>query len=142
MNSIEDEIALRNLMARYVDAANRGDADAWISTWAQKSQWNLFGDPVTGRDNILALWQQAMASFEFALLLPSSCLFEVTGDSATGHWYLQEYTRDLEGTRSAIVSRYDDSYARVDGQWLYSSRSYHCIYRGAPDLGGEYTPPG
>ena len=32
MNSLEDELALRNLMARYSDAVNRVDADAWIAT--------------------------------------------------------------------------------------------------------------
>jgi ketosteroid isomerase-like protein len=142
MNLIEDELALRNLMARYVDAVNRCDAEAWIATWAEDSVWNLLGNPVQGRDNILALWRQMMGTFEFALLLPSSCLFEVDGDSASGHWYLHEYSRDLQGNRSAIISRYDDSYTRVDGQWLFASRSYHFIYNGPPDLGGEFTRSG
>lgn len=142
MNPIEDELALRNLMARYVDAVNRYDADAWIATWAEDSVWNLLGNPVTGRENILGLWQQMMATFEFALLLPSSCLFEVTGDSATGHWYLQEYSRDLEGNAGALVSRYDDTYTRVDGEWLFASRAYSFIYNGPPDLSGDFTRPG
>ena len=85
MNAIEDELELRNLMARYVDAVNRYDPEAWIATWAEDGSWNLLGNPVQGRDNILALWEQMMATFEFALLLPSSCLFEVDGDSAKGY---------------------------------------------------------
>jgi hypothetical protein len=142
MNTIEDEIGLRNLMARYADAVNRYDADAWISTWAQDGEWNLLGNPVTGRDNILAQWKMLMASFEFALLLPSSCLFEVTGTNASGHWYLHEYNRDLQGNRSAILSRYDDSYVKVDGEWLFRKRRYNFIYHGAPDLSGAFTRPG
>lgn len=141
MNPIEDEIALRNLMARYADAVNRRDADAWIATWAPDGEWNLLGEPVAGRDNILALWQQMMDGFEFALLLPASCLFQVTGDTATGHWYLHEYSRDLEGARNMLLSRYDDSYVKQAGEWLFHRRSCHFMYQGPPDLGGEFSRP-
>ena len=141
MNAIEDELELRNLMARYVDAVNRRDPEAWIDTWAEDGSWNLLGNPVTGRDNILALWEQMMATFEFALLLPSSCLFEVDGESASGHWYLHEYSRDLEGNRSAIISRYDDTYVKRDGRWLFASRAYNFIYNGPPDFSGDFTRP-
>lgn len=141
MNSIEDELALRNLMGRYSDAVNRVDADAWIATWAEDSAWNLLGTPVSGRDNILALWQQMMGSFEFALMLPSSCVFEVDGDTASGHWYLHEYSRDLEGNASTILSRYQDTYSKRDGQWVYQSPDYCFIYNGPADLSGNYTRP-
>jgi len=141
MNALEDELALRNLMGRYADAVNRRDADAWVATWATDGVWNLLGNPVSGRDNILALWQQMMASFEFALMLPSSCLFDVSGDTASGHWYLHEYTRDLQGNASTVLSRYLDTYIRrKNGQWLFQSRQYNFIYNGPADLSGTYTP--
>lgn len=141
MNSPEDEMALRNLMARYSDAVNRVDADAWIATWAEDAVWNLLGNPVSGKDNILALWKQMMSSFEFALMLPSTCLFEVDGDTASGHWYLTEYTRDPEGAASTVLSRYTDTCTRKEGQWLFQSRDYSFIYNGPADLSGTYTPP-
>ena len=140
MNALEDELALRNLMGRYADAVNRRDADAWIATWAADGVWNLLGNPVSGRDNILALWQQMMGSFEFALMLPSSCLFKVDDDTASGHWYLHEYTRDLQGNASTVLSRYLDTYIRQRGQWLFQSRHYSFIYNGPADLSGTYTP--
>ena len=141
MNPLEDEMALKNLMARYVDAVNRSDADAWIATWSEDAVWNLMGDPVSGRDTILALWQGMMASFEFVVMLPSSCLFSVDGNTATGHWYLHEYMRDQQGTGSTILSRYVDTYVKKDGQWLYQSRQYDFIYNGPSDLSGPYSPP-
>ena len=141
MTLMEDELALRNLMGRYTDAVNRVDADAWIATWAEDGVWNLLGNPVSGRDNILALWKQMMSSFEFALMLPSSCLFDVDGDTASGHWYLHEYTRDPEGNASTVLSRYLDTYTRQGGQWLFQSRDYSFIYNGPADLSGSYTAP-
>ncbi|GMG88396.1 nuclear transport factor 2 family protein [Biformimicrobium ophioploci] len=139
-NSLEDEIALRNLMARYTDAVNRNDGASWINCWADNASWDLMGLIVTGQDNILNLWQRMMSNFEFALLMPSSCHFEVNGNSATGHWYLHEYTRSKEGDAITILSRYQDSYIKENGKWLYQTRKYELIYNGAPDLSGQVVP--
>ncbi len=142
MSNVEDELALRDLMARYVDAVNRYDEQAWIATWAEDGVWDLLGTPVEGRDAILGMWQQMMATFEYALLFPNSCHFEFEGDSAAGHWYLHEYTRDGEGNASAILSRYNDTYVRQQGQWLFKRRAYQFIYNGPPDFSGAFTRPG
>ena len=93
-SKVEDQLALQDLMARYVDAVNRRDAQAWAATWDDNGCWSLLGNEVSGKDNIVGLWQQMMAGFEFALMIPSSCLFDIDGDSASGHWYLQELARD------------------------------------------------
>ena len=140
LNNLQDELALRGLMARYVDAVNRSAAAAWAATWAEAGVRSLLGTAVSGRDNILGLWQQMMSGFEFAIMLPSSCLFDIQDTRASGHWYLHEYTRDLEGNASTILSRYLDTYIKRDGQWLYQSREYSIIYHGAPDLSGSYSP--
>jgi len=140
MSKLEDDLALRDLMARYIDAVNRSDGAAWAATWAEDGKWNLLGNEVSGRENIVGLWQQMMGGFEFALMMPSSCLFDIEGDNATGHWYLQEHTRDKEGNAASVLSRYRDTYSRVDGQWLYQSRDYDIIYYGPADLSGNYTP--
>ncbi len=140
MDTAEDELALKTLMARYVDAVNRRDGEAWATTWAVDASWNLLGMEVEGRSNILSLWQQVLQGFEFAIMMPSSATFEVRGNEATGHWYLHEYTRDNEGKASTILSHYLDNYRKIDGQWFYQSRHYSLIYHGDPDLSGTYTP--
>ncbi len=140
MSRIEDQLALQDLMARYVDAVNRVDGAAWAATWAEDGKWSLLGNEVAGRDSILAYWRQMMSGFEFALMMPGSCLLEIEGDSASGHWYLQEHTRDREGNAASVLGRYRDSYSRVNGQWLYQSRDYDIIYYGPADLSGNYSP--
>ena len=140
MATVEDETRLRALMARYIDAVNRRDGEAWIRAWAEDATWGLMGQEVQGRDNILALWQQMMSGFEFAVMMPSSSLFEVEGDSGSGHWYLQEFTRDLEGNAAMVLSRYRDTYSRVDGKWLYQSRHYDVMYFGPSDLSAGFNP--
>ncbi|KZX59337.1 hypothetical protein A3709_13645 [Halioglobus sp. HI00S01] len=140
MNNIGDQLALQGLMGAYVDAANRRDSDAWAATWAEDGVWCLMGMDVEGRQAMVELWQQVMAGFEFAILMPCSHQFVIDGDRATGHWYLQEFTRDLEGQSMQALSRYDDDYVRQDGRWYYQRRSYQFLYQGSGDLNGEYTP--
>lgn len=140
MSTVEDELALKNLMGRYVDAANRRDGEAWAKTWAEDGCWMLMGLEIKGRENILELWQQVIAGFEFAILMPSSSSIEISGDKASGHWYLQEFTRDLAGEKLSALSRYLDTYKKVDGQWLFETRQYDFIYRGPADLSGDFTP--
>lgn len=140
MSKIEDRSALHDLMARYIDAVNRVDGAAWAATWASDGRWQLLGNEIHGRSQILAHWQQVMAGFEFAIMMPGSGLVDVDGDIATGHWYLQEHIRDRQGNRARILSRYRDTCRREDGQWLYQSRAHEILYYGAPDLGGTYTP--
>ena len=139
-SQLEDELALRNLMSRYVDAVHRRDTAAWAATWDDNGCWNLMGTDVIGKTAIVALWEQMMATFEFAMMMPGSCLFDIDGDQASGHWYLQEFTRDTQGNGSTILSRYRDTYRKHNGQWLYLSRHYDFIYHGGPDLSGTYTP--
>ncbi|WP_346839444.1 nuclear transport factor 2 family protein [Microbulbifer sp. SAOS-129_SWC] len=136
----EVERELRALMARYCDAVNRQDGDDWISCWADDAQWVLMGTGVSGQRDILALWQQLMSGFDFVLMLPSSCLFAVEGTTVTGHWYLQEYTRDKHGNSTTNISRYRDTYREVDGQWRYQTRECHFIVSGAAGLDGPYNP--
>ena len=140
MGTLEDELALNKLMARYVDAANRRDGEAWASTWAEDGCWQLMGTEVRGRGNILDLWQQVLAGFEFAILMPGSGHVDIDGNTASGHWYLQEFTRDHEGEALAALSRYRDSYVKVNGAWLFARREYDFLYRGPADLSGEHTP--
>lgn len=137
---VADQLALRDLMAKYCDAVNRGDGESWIATWAPDASWNLLGTLVNGREQILELWQQMMAGFEFVVMMPSSCQFHIDGDTASGHWYLQEFSRAQDGAGNTLLSRYTDRYTKHNDQWLFSHRDYVFIYNGAADLSGNYLP--
>jgi SnoaL-like domain len=136
-------MALRNLMARYVDAANRRDGERWKSTWAEDATWRLMGTAISGREQIHAAWSGFLAGFEFALLLPASGHVEVAGDQASGGWYLQEFTRTLQGERGLIIGHYRDRYTRCGDDWVYQERDYTALYSGPPDLSGHFSalPP-
>ena len=140
MSTSLDELAIRDLVARYIDAVNRYNAEDWAATWAEDATWDLMGTVVEGREAILQLWQGAMGSFEFALMMLNSGTLSVNGQSATGRWYLTEHLKMGDGSTNMTLGVYDDEYSCESGSWLFSRRSYNVIYQGPPDLSGAYTP--
>ena len=135
-----DELAIRDLVARYIDAVNRYHAEDWLSTWAEGATWDLLGMEVTGRDAILQTWQGAMSGFEFALMMLNSGTLAVDGQQASGRWYLTEYLKTGEGDSSMVLGVYDDEYSCASGSWLFTRRRYNILYRGPADLSGDYAP--
>ncbi|HEY8122106.1 MAG TPA: nuclear transport factor 2 family protein [Myxococcota bacterium] len=138
MIEIHDELAIRELNARYIDAVNRVDADAWQATWAENCVWNLLGTEVRGRAAVAKLWQGAMAQFEFALMTLNSGMLEKQGGVVSGRWYVTEYLRPASGGGRFVLGVYRDRYVKELGAWKFEQRVYHALYQGACDLSGAY----
>ena len=124
--STQDELAIRDLNARYIDAVNRYSADDWTATWAVDASWDLLGHVVEGREAIL-------------MMLNSGTL-QVDGQRATGRWYLTEHLKPKDGDANMVLGVYDDEYSSESGSWLFTRRRYRILYQGAPDLSGNYNP--
>ncbi|MEM6709120.1 MAG: nuclear transport factor 2 family protein [Pseudomonadota bacterium] len=120
-----DNLELRALIERYNTAVMSFDADAWAATWHPNASWQLPGAPkITGRDNILVAWKQAMSAFEFVGFFASAGPLEIAGDNASGTWFQQETLIGKDGSKRRIIGRYEDSYTRDGGSWRFASRDY------------------
>jgi ketosteroid isomerase-like protein len=142
-NPVEDELAIRNLVAAYADGVNRRDEGVWAGTWADDATWELMGNPISGKEAIVATWGGAMGSFEFVAQLIYQGTVEINGDSATGRWYLAEHLRPKGADNGMFnIGSYADEYVKEDGQWRFSKRSYHVLYNdeGKGDMSGTVTP--
>jgi uncharacterized protein (TIGR02246 family) len=140
MKAVEDELAIRNLIGRYCDGVNRHDAKAWSTTWAQDGKWYFMDDVHEGREQILEHWSEVMGMLDFAIMQAGTATLNVDGDSASGRWYTHEIVRTKGAQGRAIVGVYDDTYTRVDGQWLIASRRYHKLYEVPTDYGETHFP--
>lgn len=130
----EEQLAIHALVARYADAVNLADAALWADTWDQAAVWDLGGRRVEGRDDIVALWTGAMASFESVIQVVTHGSVQVTGDTAAGRWTLFEVDkRDGEGL--FVVGCYRDRYVQRDGAWSFSERQFTATYRGPLPVG-------
>ena len=130
-------------MAVYADAVNRRDEPLWASTWAEDGVWDLMGNEITGKDVVVDMWNKAMNGFDFVVQLVYQGTLEIDGASATGRWYLAEHLRP-QGSQSGRfnIGTYADKYRRVDGNWLFTRRTYNILYNdeGKGDMSGMVIP--
>lgn len=130
--SIEDRLAIRELLDRYADAVNRRDADAWKATWAEDSVWNLSViegmEDVVGRDNIVAAWTEAMQRFPFVNMMFVPGHIAVDGHRATVRSYTSEVATTSDGAVIRPRGRYDDVCIKQNGEWLFARRTFHSLH--------------
>jgi uncharacterized protein (TIGR02246 family) len=125
-----DIAAIRALIDDYNDAVFRRDAHDWGACWADDGQWTLMGQTMVGREAIVALWETAMAGFDFVAFFAQPGSTIIDGDRATGRVYTHEVLQNPDGSISRPVGRYDDDYIQVAGRWLFASRRYTMLHGG------------
>ncbi len=136
-----EHVAIRELCERYVDAVNRCHKADWSATWAPDAVWDIGRGLVSGRENIVAAWEAAMASLSHVIMWVHSGVVEsVDGDQASARWYHQEILDIKGGGRMVGMGVYHDKLVRIDGEWRFSERRYHLLYFGPPDLCGNFSP--
>jgi hypothetical protein len=136
---LADELAIRNLVARYADAVGRRDEADWARTWADDGEWHVLGNAARGREECVALWRRLMGGLDFVVQLPASGFVSVAGDRATGRWWVTEHGK-LGGGGFLSIGVYDDAYRRVGDDWRFAVRRFHGLYAGPPDMSGEPRP--
>lgn len=128
----EDRLEIRELLDIYADAVTRCDAEAWGACWAEDSEWSMPDYPefgtTKGRDAIIAMWVEAMKQFPGLMFEAWPGSIEIDGDRAI----VKSYTAEVYD-RDGIVKRdrgaYDDVCVKVNGKWLFKSRSFRNIHR-------------
>jgi ketosteroid isomerase-like protein len=124
---MEDQLAIRALNDAYCDAIFRRDPADWGANWTEDARWNLMGEDIHGRANIVAVWKDAMGNFSFVAFFAQMGALRINGDLAEGTVYTHELLENADGSISRPVGRYDDLYARVDGRWLFKQRRYNLL---------------
>ena len=136
-DAIADELAIRQRVAAYSDAVNRRDAEAWGDCWTEDAVWKILGMAPEGREAIVGFWTNVMAGFPFVVQMPSECLVQVDGDTATVRAYLTETLKGADGTRMLTLGVYHDKLRREADGWRFSERDFHAMYSGPPDLSAD-----
>jgi len=140
--SVADELAIRNLVARYCHAIADRDDKAWADCWSADSEWNVLGQTARGREAILARYQSLVAGCRFVEQVATDGVIELAGDRARGRWRIAE-TLFLKQAPAGMVNRgsYADEYRRdPDGAWRFARREFKANYFGAPDLSAAPRP--
>ncbi len=128
----EDRLAIRELLDAYADAVTRGDADAWGATWAEDAEWSLPDYPeigtTKGRPAIVAMWVEAMKGYPGIMFEAWPGSIEVAGEVAQ----VRSFTAEVYDQGDLTLrdrGAYEDVCVKIDGQWLFKSRSFRNIHR-------------
>ena len=128
----EDRLAIRELLESYADAVTRLDAEAWAATWAEDAEWSLPDYPeigtTCGRAAIKAMWIEAMKHYPGIMFEAWPGSIEVSGSTAKMRSYTAE-VYDQDGVTVRDRGQYEDTCVKVDGAWLFQSRSFRNIHR-------------
>jgi hypothetical protein len=139
------ESEIRDLAARFSDAGNRNDPDAFAGLWGANPVWEI-GEPYATRANgqaeIVALFRRLWQSWGFFFQLTHSGVIEFQNErAATARWFMREVARSTDAARSYDnLAIYEDRPERVEGVWRFASRSYHYIWLSDAPLVGRSFP--
>jgi ketosteroid isomerase-like protein len=130
----EDRLAIHELVASYADAITVRDPAGWKALWAEDSEWRLPLIPgmesIKGRDAIFESWSAAMEDFPNMVALAYLGMLQIDGDTAIGRAYPRELIVNDDGSTRVDSGRYDDEYVKVNGQWLFKSRTHSILHTG------------
>ena len=137
----KDELKIRNLVGKFSDSANRRDFEAFGKLWTDDGKWRVL-DPfpfhAEGAANIAQKFQEMLGQFEMFVQMTHEGVVEINGDTAKTRWTVQEMVKGKDGnTFQNNVGMYDDELKKVDGKWLFASRTYHYIYFDESELRGK-----
>ena len=131
-----ERVSVIELADRFSDACNIVNPEAFAALWHPEGAVWRIGPPINrefrGRDSLGAAVSQMVGQWDFFVQAPGASVVEFSDDytAATGRTYLIERARPTGGDGGNYnMSYYLDTLSKVDGEWLYASRTYHTIYQ-------------
>lgn len=123
MSLTDDIIAIRALVDRYSDAANRMNAADMAAVYAEDGEVVAFGTSFKGRPAIEEVFGQTIGLMDMMNQVCSGAIIEVSGDTATARWNVTEYAKrkDLDQL-DLFIGNYEDEMVRTADGWLFSRR--------------------
>ncbi len=118
--SLEDQLDIMELMARYSHAIDGDDPEGWAATFTDDGIFESSSGTVKGREDMLAFvrWRGDTSPIR---VWNNNILIEGDGDDATAKVHL--ILLDVSGPpmiRTSSLSH--DTLKRVDGQWKFTHR--------------------
>jgi len=130
---VRDQLEIRSLIEAYSDGVTRRDPDAIMALWAEDCRWSVPDmeglEDVRGKDAIRSMFEAAQGLFKVTFLTGTPGNITITGDTATARTYTHEVLESTEGETRHAVGLYEDKFGRIDGQWLFTERTWHMIYQ-------------
>ena len=121
---IEDRLKIRERFDAYSDAVSRIALDDYVRCWTDDPVRLGTGGEFHGLDELRAHWGGIWTAIDTMAFVTQIGAIEIDGPDAHARSYCQETLRFRNGPTQQLVGAYDDELKRVDGEWLFSKRTY------------------
>jgi uncharacterized protein (TIGR02246 family) len=117
-----DHLAIRELTARYNRAFDDVDSEAWADTFTPDGVMDYGGDPIAGRDALVALSRATGFGYVHMTTDP---IIEIDGDRATQSCsvIIAQRSQARDQVSVAMTGRYDDELVRTPDGWRFRRRT-------------------
>ncbi|MFD1613279.1 nuclear transport factor 2 family protein [Sphingomonas tabacisoli] len=133
------DAGVRQLQARFIDAAWRQDANEFAACFTADGVWKIAGMEIKGRAAIAEACRTLLGRCERVQLILMPPILEVTADGAIGRSHVTEFAKMRDGSSAMTFGIYHDRFAQEDGRWRYRSRHWSFAYRGPADLSAPFV---
>src|SRR6202007_3226776 len=128
-----DRLAIRELVEAYAHCADRRDANGQMSLFTADTHFVVYMNAknptpsmeLNSRDALAPVFADLSKYDATTHFVGQSTIFTLTDDRATGEAYclVHHVTVDSGKRRLMVASlRYDDTFVKIDGAWLFSER--------------------
>jgi uncharacterized protein (TIGR02246 family) len=136
---LADELAVRDLAARFTDAVNRDDPTALGALFTSDGEWVVPGVRTTvGPDAAAEQIRRLRETFVHLVQVLHSGHVDLDGDTASAVWYLSENAATADGSGFAFTGVYHDELRRTGEGWRFARRTFSFLYRGKTELSGKW----
>jgi hypothetical protein len=121
--TVEDQLDIQQLYARYNHAIDAGQADQWAGCFTADGVFSSGASgEYTGTD-ALAAFAKGLAERLKARHWTNNLVLEAAGDGAKGSCYLMLYRLGGESLAIMISGIYDDDLVRTGSGWKFARRT-------------------
>jgi uncharacterized protein (TIGR02246 family) len=125
--SADDELAVRNVVARVALYADGPDVDAYVDLFTPDAVWEMPGAPRKGHAEIRAGSEERRAAGQIGpgsntRHVVSTIAVTVDGERAVADSYWQFYVDTAAAPRLQLMGVYHDELVRVASEWKLARR--------------------
>lgn len=140
LQHLEDEAAIRNLVARFADACVTADYEAFGKLWSADGKWTIhepFLSSSQGNEKIVEMMTNLRKEWDFFVQFAHSGIIKLNGEKATARWIMHEAAKGPNDNYYNNFAVYVDSMQKIDGVWKFIQRDYHYMWLDAEAFPGD-----
>lgn len=129
--TVEDQMAIRELIELYSDGCCQRCVETIADLWVDDGEWGVLDMPelaAQGKAAILEKWELGQSMFPKAIVLCLPGKIVVDGNTATSRTYTVELVVSIEGKERRAIGIYDDGFRKEGERWYFSKRVWSSLH--------------